>query len=336
MYKIVIVGEAWGEHEERQRMPFVGPAGYELNKMLEEADIRKTDCYLTNVFNLNPGGNNDVENLCGPKAGGIVGREPLRSGKYVRAEYLGEVQRLEAELASIRPNLILCLGGAAAWATLGSATISKVRGTVATGIHGLKVLATYHPQAVLRDWSLRPVTVLDLMKAKRESEFPEVRRPNREIWIEPSLEDIERFYHGHVASASRLSVDIETAGDQITCIGFAPNPNLALVVPFTQSRGLSGSYWSTVAEEERAWWWVAKILAGPQEKVFQNGLYDLHFLWRRYGIAVNNCEHDTMLLHHALHPESPKGLDFLGSVYTNEASWKLMRKRGKTTIKKDE
>jgi hypothetical protein len=43
-----------------------------------------------------------------------------------------------------------------------------------------------------------------------------------------------------------------------------------------------------------------------------------------------------MLLHHALQPESPKGLDFLGSVYTEEASWKLMRPRGKQTIKRDE
>jgi hypothetical protein len=43
-----------------------------------------------------------------------------------------------------------------------------------------------------------------------------------------------------------------------------------------------------------------------------------------------------MLLHHALQPESEKSLGFLGSIYTGEASWKLMRQRGKTTIKRDE
>jgi hypothetical protein len=42
-----------------------------------------------------------------------------------------------------------------------------------------------------------------------------------------------------------------------------------------------------------------------------------------------------MLLHHALHPESEKGLGFLGSVYTNEASWKLMRGKSET-IKREE
>jgi hypothetical protein len=65
-------------------------------------------------------------------------------------------------------------------------------------------------------------------------------------------------------------------------------------------------------------------------------MYDLHFLWRGYGIPTVNCDDDTMLLHHSLQPESEKGLGFLGSVYTNEASWKLMRARGKTTIKRDE
>ena len=78
------------------------------------------------------------------------------------------------------------------------------------------------------------------------------------------------------------------------------------------------------------------VLSGPEPKVFQNGLYDISFLWRSYRIKTVNAEHDTMLLHHALHPESPKGLDFLGSVYTNHASWKLMRPRGKQTIKRDE
>jgi hypothetical protein len=43
-----------------------------------------------------------------------------------------------------------------------------------------------------------------------------------------------------------------------------------------------------------------------------------------------------MLLHHALQPESEKSLGFLGSIYTDEASWKTMRQRGKTTIKRDE
>jgi hypothetical protein len=42
-----------------------------------------------------------------------------------------------------------------------------------------------------------------------------------------------------------------------------------------------------------------------------------------------------MLLHHAMQPEAPKGLEFLGSVYTNEASWKLMRSKGLASAKRE-
>jgi DNA polymerase I-like protein with 3'-5' exonuclease and polymerase domains len=82
----------------------------------------------------------------------------------------------------------------------------------------------------------------------------------------------------------------------------------------TESRG--NSYWETAPSLRRkAWDWVRKFCALPCKKLFQNGLYDLNFIWN-YGIKVNNAGEDTMLLHHALQPESEKGLGFLGSVYS--------------------
>ncbi len=347
--QIAIVGEAWGEHEERQRSPFVGPSGYELTKMLGEAGIHRADCFLTNVFNVRPRPNNDIENLCTSKGEDCIKEmPPLKAGKYVRAEFRSELTRLTRELTELDPNIVIALGGTAAWALLHSTGISKIRGTVsstpfaikstrtAVGARGLKVLPTFHPAAILRDWSLRHVTVLDLIKAHRESKFPEIRRPQREVWIEPSLQDMETFYERYIRDSARISFDIETFGNQITCIGFAPDESISLVIPFHDPRRESQSYWGTLTEELTAWSFVRRVLALPQPKVAQNGMYDIHFLWRGYGIPVVNFEDDSMLFHHALQPESQKGLAFLGSVYTNEASWKLMRARGKTTIKRDE
>jgi uracil-DNA glycosylase len=95
MVNIAIVGEAWGEAEERERAPFVGAAGYELTRMLDEAGIRRADCFLTNVFNLRPGPKNDIETLCVPATGDkLMGWPAFRAGKYIRAEYGGELQRL--------------------------------------------------------------------------------------------------------------------------------------------------------------------------------------------------------------------------------------------------
>lgn len=340
MTKIALIGEAWGEHEERQRTPFVGPAGWQLDGMLRDAGISRRECYLTNVFNLRPRPTNKIDNLCAPKKEVKHDLPPLSSGKYIRDEYLGELERLYSELRVVRPNIAVALGGTASWALLRDGRVSKLRGAVAESpvISGLKVLPTYHPSYILQGgYSDRHVTVLDLIKARREAEFPEIRRPVRTVYVEPTLQDLDWFAERFIAKAKLLSVDIETKGDQITCIGFAPATNLALVLPFEDLRKPGGHYWSTHEAEVVAWKWVKKVLSWPIPKVFQNGLFDIHRLWRSYGIPVANAEHDTMLLSHALQPESPKGLAFLGSVYTDEAAWKLtVRLKHKDTIKKED
>lgn len=335
--KMALIGEAWGEVEERERTAFVGPTGHELNRMLSEVGIRRIDCLLTNVFNLRPPGNK-IEALCGFKHEGIPGYPAISKGGYIRKEYAKELDRLADELEEANPNVVVCLGNTAMWAMLGKTYISKLRGVVQLSSHtieGFKILPTYHPAAIFRQWSLRPITVLDLMKAKREAEYPEIRRPKRTIWIEPTVEDIRDFDRCYIQSCEKLAVDIETAGDCITTIGFAPNSSLGLVIPFYDPRRSGRAYWPNVSVQRQVWRIVSNILTSPIPKTFQNGLFDIAFLWRAYRIRVMNADEDTMLLHHALQPEALKGLGFLGSVYTDEGSWKQMRER-KTTIKRDD
>lgn len=333
---IVIIGEAYGAEEEKAGKPFVGATGYELNKLLREANISRQDCHITNVFNLRPGANK-IENLCGPKALGIAGYPSIGKSLYIDRRYEAELTRLAREIKEEQPNIIIALGNTACWAMLGTTGIMKIRGTTLLSSHtvsGIKVLPTYHPAAIFRDYTLRPIVVVDLIKAARESEFPEIRRPKREIWIEPSLSDMETFYAKYIKECRCLAIDIETAGSQVTCIGFAPEANRCLVIPFHDQRKRTRSYWPTLEDELEAWRFVRGICEGPIPKTFQNGLYDIAFLYRSVGIAVANAQHDTMLLHHALQPESLKGLGFLGSVYTDEGNWKQMRV--KTTIKRDD
>ena len=337
--QIAIVGEAWGVEEEKTKTPFSGAAGYELTKMLDEAGLHRADIFFTNVFNLHPPGNR-IEALCGGKETAIAGYPALTKGRFVRAEFIPELERLANELESVNPNIIIALGNTAMWALLGKTAISKYRGTTELSTHtatGYKVLPTFHPSYIIRgSWDQRPVAILDLMKAKRESEFPEIRRPKREIWIEPTLEDLETFHDRYITRDITLSVDIETTGNAITCIGFAPSPQVSLVIPFYDTRRKTRSYWHTADSESRAWQFVRRVLEhGSPRKLFQNGLYDIAFLWRAYGIKVMGASEDTMLLHHALQPESLKGLGFLGSVYSDEGSWKHMREKIQT-IKRDD
>lgn len=323
--KIALVGEAFGETEERTGMPFMGYSGKELTQMLGEAGFRRSDCLLTNVFPFRPP-QNQIEALCDAKS--VVGKDykhaPLRAGKYVLPEYLGCLERLAQELHEAQPNLVVALGGTACWALLGHSAITRARGVVApsTLVPGLKVLPTFHPAAVLRAWQQRPIVVADLMKAKLEMEFPEIRRTARRLLVNPTLEELEEWWTNTGQSAALLASDIETKAGQITMISFAESPLSGVVVPFWLP---TGSYWATLQEELLAWQFVRKVLESAVPKLWQNGLYDLQYLYRM-GLRPRNCQEDTMLLHHSLYPELPKSLAFLGSIYANEGAWKDMRR----------
>lgn len=348
MTDIMLVGEAWGKQEEEEGRPFVGASGFYLDQMLSQVGIRRSDCYVTNVFNVRPQPSNDVENLCGPKAMGISWMPPLKAGKYVSAEYEPELKRLYREIATHSPNVIVAFGATAGWALLRTSGIKRVRGApalahpdtrklVASPTWQGKIIPTYHPAAMMRDMSLRPIILSDLDKTARNASFPEIIKPHREFYVEPTYQDLLDFERAYIEDAPRLSVDIETKGRHITCIGFAPSRDRALVVPFWNPAQADGNYWRTFEEERLVWSWVKRNLQRRNVVyIGQNFMYDMTVLLRQYGITVDAREHeDTMLLHHALQPEMEKGLGFLATLYTDEPQWKFMRTKHETAKKED-
>lgn len=356
---LVFVGEAWGAYEEAGVHPFCGTSGVLLFEMLCDAEILERspadsenikdfwyfwrlaqtgaapdprpmkrlwadhpEVTLLNVFNLRPE-NNNIETLFTSRTLGVTSL-PGFKGKFLKPEFLPQVTGLMAQLDVLRSNLTVCLGGTATWAILRNSAITKIRGAVARSFVGnLKCLPTFHPAAVLRQPEIRPITVMDLIKAKRESTFPEIRRPMRKIFIPETIDDLYFIRREWVNGPNPCSVDIETANDQITCIGFGQSPQLIYTIPFIKN---GASYWPSLIEERVAWQTINILADSENPKVFQNGLYDLNRCWAQYRIVFRNVKHDTMLAHHSLFPESPKGLDFQGSYMTDEPAWKLMRK----------
>ena len=372
---ILLIGEAQGDDEAYFGHNFVGSSGMELLRMLDTAGIIHFDARdranvsnfyttrnpkftheiwehhharvrRTNVFQLNPPGN-DLSFFCGGKWGALPGWPALTGTKFVRAEFEPELDRLCAEILELNPNLIICLGNTPLWALTGRTAITKWRGATALSTHCVtdyKLLPTYHPAAVLYQYSLRPTAIADLQKAQRESAYPDLRRPCREIWIEPTLDDIREFIHNITPSTcSVLSVDIETAAQRITCIGLAPSPYLALVIPFDDERSTTGSYWPSADVERRVWDLISTVLGDTTiPKVFHNGLYDIPFLWRSMKIKVMGAQHDTMLLMHSLNIGlkdvkglKPMSLGHCGSLFADECAWKNLGSHHKT-IKKDD
>lgn len=322
-YRIMIVGEAWGEQEAIKGEPFVGPAGYVLRGMLKLAGLPVEDCYLTNVFNQKPY-DNKLENFCGPKSEAVQGWPQLSQKLHVHRNFQHELERLWQEIETVQPNVILALGATPLWAICKKTGIKKYRGTPLPSFDGKwKVLPTYHPSAIMRQWKLRPIAIADIGKAIRESASSRLVRPARLVWLEPTLEDIEIFYHRYIEPSSVVSCDIETKQGTITEVGFSPRPDRAIVIPFYKRQG-NPNYWPTISEEVKAWYWVRRILA-EKPLIGQNFSYDFQYFWGRMGLAPQVVADDTMILHHAMYPEMEKSLGFLGSVYTDEPSWKFMR-----------
>jgi uracil-DNA glycosylase len=363
--KVLFLGEAFGEREEIYQSPFCGSAGQELFRMISSAGafghpeamthiletMREGDRWIefrrqwaekagvafTNVFSFRPPANN-IEALCAKRGEVSHSLAPIKMGQYIRDEYLDGVRALRAMIGALRPNLVVLLGNIPSWALLNQTAISSIRGAITeSGLFDppIKVLPTYHPAAVLRQWSLRPIVIADLIKATREAEYPEVRRPHRKILINPTIEEVESWTEDTIRlSPSWLSIDCETAKHQITCVSIAQSPSNAIVIPFVKmTRDVRGAviptwenYWPDFSHEFRAWKALTRLCHCGIPKLGQNFIYDIQYL-RKHGIHPRPLGHDSMLLHHALYPELQKGLGFLGSIYSNEPAWKLMRRK---------
>lgn len=333
--RLAFCAEAFGEQEDMAGRPLIGNAGQEFTRLCNEAGIQRNECFLTNTIAARPPDNN-FDAFCAKKS--EVGNDyvlpAIKPGKYLRPELLPELDRLAAELAAVRPNLVVALGGIALWALCRTSAIGSNRGAVAVAslVPGQKVLPTYHPSYLFKVWQHRPIVLADLMKAKHESAFAEVRRPARQVLVRPALCEIEQWYKDHAEHAQVLSVDIETKYAQMSDIGFASSRSNAMVITLFDA---SGDLWSEEGEVEVRQW-IARLLATRAKKLFQNGVFDLGFLMRE-GFRVRNCADDTMLLHHSMYPELQKGLGFLGSIYSQEPAWKLMvRHRKSDVLKADE
>jgi len=133
---VVLVGEQPGDQEDLEGRPFVGPAGKLLDRALEEVQIDRSQVYVTNVvkhFKWKPQGKRRLHQK--PNATEIAACRPW----------------LDAEIATVRPRLIVCLGATAAQALLGASfRVSIDRGRVMERPGLPPIIATVHPSAILR------------------------------------------------------------------------------------------------------------------------------------------------------------------------------------------
>ena len=143
--EIMFIGEGPGREEDEQGVPFVGAAGRLFNYLLEEAGLTREEIYICNIVKCRPPQN----------------RDPFPEEAEACLPYL------RAQIALVRPKVIVCLGRIAAKYVYDSEIqISRQRGQVKKK-GAFYVIPTYHPAAILRKQELTNDFVWDLNTARR-------------------------------------------------------------------------------------------------------------------------------------------------------------------------
>lgn len=324
MPKLALVGEAYGEQEAKEGKPFVGAAGKMLDTLLRAAGVDRADCFVTNVFNQRPP-DNDVTYFFGPKKEAAEGFKPLRASKWLKAEFVPELERLRGELSSY--EVIVPLGGTALWALTGYSNISIRRGAWHDAEH---CLPTYHPAAILRQYIWFPLAVSDLAKAKGLSDgtwksafFTLIPRP--------TYEQVCEFLADAVNGSEPITFDIETSPKfrAITCIGIGCAGRF-MCIPLSDEASKGFSYWPDVATEVEVLRRIKQVLEFKGiPKIAHHSSYDVTWLHEILGIKVAGPLLDTRIIHHGLMPELPHSLASIAHTYMILPPWKALRKASK-------
>jgi uracil-DNA glycosylase family 4 len=283
----------------------VGPSGHLWWKLLGKYGLSRAQCYTTNVrkdFSATHSVPTDSE----------------------IEEVLGQ---LKAELENTSANIIVALGREALYALCGKQSIEQWRGSIleSTLLPGRKVVATWHPAAALRTPQWTYVIDADLRRAVEQSAFPNIIRPRYKFNINPNLDEAIHFVR---SLRDEVTIDVETFGEEVACLGFGDSENEATCVPFINGQ--------MTVEQLATFWKIFDEEIKKRGVIGQNVQFDIDKL-ERHGFQIPQIAGDTMLRHHLLWPElgmARKGDDgtekfsgshdlaFITSVYTEQPYYK--------------
>lgn len=318
--RIMLVGEAWGEWEEKEGKPFVGPSGSELNRMLHEVGILRSECYTTNLINARPP-DNYMGAWVAEKKSAITPKHVRLKDKMVLPWVAEGYRQLLAEIQLVQPNIIVAFGNYALWALTDKWGIMNWRGSHLQMPEGPKVIPTIHPASVLREWSQRAAVISDLRRVAREMHDREYSPPAWRFQVRPNfgqvMDELASLHYAlESGSTYWFDLDIETRAGHIECISVSWSRLDALCVPIMNYDGSDG-YWSADEEAEIVYA-LYKLFTHPNARCrAQNGLYDLQYIERDW-LHMPRVHQDTMISQHSLFSDQPKALHYQASLY---AKW---------------
>jgi uracil-DNA glycosylase len=142
---VMMIGEAPGADEDAQGEPFVGRAGQLLNKIIESVGMKREEIYICNIIKCRPPNN----------------RVPLPGESETCTPYLMK------QIELVKPKFIICLGRTAGqWLLKTDDSLGRLRG-VFHDFHGIRMIVTYHPAALLRNPGWKRPTWEDMQMFKK-------------------------------------------------------------------------------------------------------------------------------------------------------------------------
>jgi uracil-DNA glycosylase family 4 len=309
--KMLYVGEAPGETEvdapqyRPERMgPFIGGSGRIRNAILSHAGIEWKGVRTCNVVKCRPPRNRnptDIEIKC-------------------CAKFLIE------EIKNVNPNVIVAAGATPLKTLTGLEGISTWRGIPVEGFEKRKVFPTWHPAFIMRQQYQWPFAVHDMVRAKAQSEYPELRRVPIDIVINASAKATADDVLERARRSGSFCFDFETTGlspynDTIKMVGIGVEPTQAYVYDWTA----------------RSQQLFRELASDPKIEIVGQNVesFDIPFAEAK-GFEFSGPVFDTMVAFHlcnASYGHKPiketrrqfgaeKDLSFIASLHTDMVYWK--------------
>lgn len=347
VYKTPLIGQSGKEFWRMMREAFPTLAPQLLDEALaarrfdEWVRLRNewllaADIFVTNVVAARPD-NNEMWRFFYPNTRESKSPVPALNKLHPMKIIEDGLSILYTQLREVEPTVVLAAGNYALWALTnctGYSSPQEAEGRrVPTGIEswrgsmwhtefgapGIKLIPIIHPAGIMRAWYWRAPTVsCDL--AVRVHQALSNDWPNHPFTYKiPTFDEIIAKLDEWLLRADRgkfrLVNDIETRGGLITCTGLSDAEDYALVIPFVQIAGKHfDSYWSP-KEEFAIVSRYRRLVCHPNVLLEgQNYLYDTQYHADLLG-CTPVADFDTMLAQHLLFPGTPKGLDYISSLY---------------------
>jgi len=272
--------------------PFIGAEGKYLRQCCRQVSFPIDQCAIINTVHEKPF-KNAYETLSADAI--TFGREQL----------------IET-INSLKPKLIVAIGGKALEMLTDFRGINKYRGTIVKSslVEGYRVFSTIHPDFIFKgNPQFDIVLKMDLTKALNELHSPS---PDAEMNINVIYDACEarKVLYDLCFHQQPVTVDIETGGPKLLAFGVATSKTEGIVIPKDLCKDVS------VLKA------ISEFCNSDVPKIYHNALYDVFYMAYYYKMFTRNVFADTMLAQHAIFPTLSKSLAFCASIFTNHPYWK--------------